>query len=59
MVIDSQELQYIFNNLTDDEKKNLPPHLKYIRQFKDYPKIEVDIKNLKIYQKLNYLLMNQ
>ncbi|CAX44037.1 conserved hypothetical protein [Candida dubliniensis CD36] len=44
MVIDSQELQYIFNNLTDDEKKNLPPHLKYIRQFKDYPKIEVDLK---------------
>lgn len=44
MVIDSQELQYIFNNLTDDEKKNLPPHLKYIRQFKDYPKIEVDMK---------------
>ena len=44
IVIESQELHYIFNNLTDDEKRNLPPHLKYIRQFQDYKSIEVNMK---------------
>ncbi|RCK54389.1 hypothetical protein Cantr_04358 [Candida viswanathii] len=54
IVIDNQELHYIFNNLTDDEKRNLPPHLKYIRQFKDYQSIEVNMKKFEDLSKIEF-----
>lgn len=54
IVIENQELHYIFNNLTDDEKRNLPPHLKYIRQFKDYQSIEVNMKKFEDLSKIEF-----
>ncbi|EDK44227.1 hypothetical protein LELG_02406 [Lodderomyces elongisporus NRRL YB-4239] len=42
IVIESDELEYIVNNLSDEEKRNLPPHLKYIKQFVDFRSITVE-----------------
>ncbi|KAI5952403.1 hypothetical protein KGF54_003270 [Candida jiufengensis] len=53
IVIDNQELNYFLKNMSDEDKHNLPIHLKYIKQFQDDSKtsssssIEVEINKFK------------
>ncbi|KAI5957902.1 hypothetical protein CANMA_004334 [Candida margitis] len=44
VVVDNHELNYIFSNLTEEGKRNLPLHLKYIKQFRDYSTVEVEMR---------------
>ena len=43
IIINSEQLYYIFNNLTDFQRRHLPPHLKYIKQFRDYKYVEISV----------------
>ncbi|KAK6461157.1 hypothetical protein DFJ63DRAFT_314946 [Scheffersomyces coipomensis] len=43
IVINNEQLYTIFHNLTDFQKRNLPPHLKYIKQFKDFQFVEINL----------------
>lgn len=43
VVVENDELNNILANLTEEGKRNLPIHLKYIKQFRDYSTIEVEM----------------
>lgn len=42
--IDNEQLNNLFNNISDSQRRKLPMHLKYIKQFKDYNLLEINIK---------------
>ncbi|KAK6457353.1 uncharacterized protein RJT20DRAFT_134635 [Scheffersomyces xylosifermentans] len=44
IVISNEQLCYIFNNLTEFQRRHLPPHLKYIKQFRDYKYVEISVQ---------------
>lgn len=44
IVMSQDQLNLIFNNLSDFQRRHLPGHLKYIKQFKDFKYIEVSVK---------------
>ncbi|KAI5953729.1 hypothetical protein KGF57_003938 [Candida theae] len=43
VVVNRDELNSVLVDLSEDGKRNLPVHLKYIKQFRDYPSIEVEV----------------
>ncbi|CAK7918262.1 hypothetical protein CAAN3_23S00474 [[Candida] anglica] len=43
-LIDNEQLTNLFNNLTDIQRRSLPMHLKYIRQFKDFDTLEITVR---------------
>lgn len=43
VVVENHELNNILANITEEGKRNLPIHLKYIKQFRDYSTIEVEM----------------
>ncbi|ODV81149.1 uncharacterized protein CANTADRAFT_191105 [Suhomyces tanzawaensis NRRL Y-17324] len=45
IVVTNDQLNLIFSNLSDFQRRNLPGHLKYIKQFKDYKFVEIAVKN--------------
>ncbi|CAH2351705.1 hypothetical protein CLIB1423_04S04104 [[Candida] railenensis] len=44
IVIDNEQLTNLFNNLSESQRRQLPMHLKYIKQFQDYENLEITIK---------------
>ncbi|RLV88871.1 hypothetical protein JA1_005448 [Spathaspora sp. JA1] len=44
IIIDYRELNYLFNILDDQQRRQLPSHLKYIRQFSDFKSVEINMK---------------
>ena len=43
IVMTHDQLNLIFNNLSEFQRRHLPGHLKYIKQFKDFKYIEVSV----------------
>lgn len=43
-VIDNEQLNNLFDNINDHQRRKLPMHLKYIKQFKDYQVLEINVK---------------
>ncbi|EGW32924.1 uncharacterized protein SPAPADRAFT_60269, partial [Spathaspora passalidarum NRRL Y-27907] len=44
MVIDSRDLNYLFNVLSEQQRRTIPSHLRYVRQFKDFKSVEISMK---------------
>lgn len=46
--IDNEQLNNLFNNINDSQKRILPMHLRYIKQFKDFQQLEIKTKKFEI-----------
>lgn len=42
--IDKEQLNNLFNNISNSQRRRLPMHLKYIEQFKDYQVLQINVK---------------
>lgn len=42
--IDNEQLNNLFSNLSEVQRRQLPMHLKYIKQFRDFDNLEITIK---------------
>lgn len=42
--IDNEQLNNLFSNLSETQRRQLPMHLKYIKQFRDFDNLEITIK---------------